>query len=633
MSARLISVAGPHEGAVFPLPEGEFGIGREECNALCLMPDRAGSRQHCVISQGSEQFTLRDLNSANGTYVNNVAVGERTLEHGDEIRIGRSVFIFAMDGKPTPQRNAHVELDEGGVVHGSTIVLKRDEVSQTSPEALVEAAAQSERAASSLKTILQVFRELSSSSELADLQRCLMKAVFDCIPAQRGAVLLAGNSADDFGSAFYWLRRAGQSSPFCIPRTIIQRMFDERVAVCVNNIQRTVDAIASKSILQSCLSSILAVPLVSPGDSLTAIYLDTSDRSACFSEDHLQLLAGIGEVAATYLENAHQRERLEFENQRLSNELAGNQALLGTADGIRSVHRFIVKVAPSDSTVLITGSSGTGKELVARAIHRNSSRYGRPCIAINCAAVTDTLLESEFFGHEKGAFTGAVAQKRGKPEEADHGTVFLDEVGELALPLQAKLLRVLQEPEFERVGGTRPIKVDIRVVAATNRDLEEEVRRNTFRQDLFYRLNVVSINLPDLRDRREDIPLLAMHFIKKHARARRVTGLSSEAISCLMNYDWPGNVRELENAIERAIVLASTEQILPDDLPETIIEAAVPSSSGVSDAKFHETIKEMKKKLVTNALRQMNGSYIQAANILGLHPNNLHRLMKTLGLK
>jgi transcriptional regulator with PAS, ATPase and Fis domain len=199
--------------------------------------------------------------------------------------------------------------------------------------------------------------------------------------------------------------------------------------------------------------------------------------------------------------------------------------------------------------------------------------------------------------------------------------------------LQAKLLRVLQERELERVGGTRPIKINIRILAATNRDLEEEVRRKAFRQDLFYRLNVVSVNLPDLRDRREDIPLLAMHFIGKHAQARRVMGLSAEATSCLMNYDWPGNVRELENAIERAIVLGSTEQILLDDLPEAIVEAALPPSSGESEARFHQTIKDFKKKLVTNALRQTNGSYIQAANILGLHPNNLHRLMKTLELK
>jgi Nif-specific regulatory protein len=525
-----------------------------------------------------------------------------------------------------------VDLDGGGAVCGETVVLRREDAAYTRPEVLVDAAAQSEQAARSLKTIFRILRELSLNSEMVGLQQCLLEAIFDSIPAQRGAILVAGKSPDEFSSAFHWLRHTGRSNPFCIPRIVIQRIFDERAAFCVNNIQRTLD-ISSKSILQACLSCILAVPLVSSGNLITVIYLDTSDPAVCFNEDHLQMLTGIGEVAAAHLENAYQRERLEFENQRLSSELAGNQPLLGTADPVRAVHRFIVKVSPSESTVLITGSSGTGKELVARAIHRNSSRNGKPFVAINCAAVTDTLLESEFFGHERGAFTGAVAQKRGKLEEADSGTVFLDEIGELALPLQAKLLRVLQEREFERVGGTRPIKVNIRILTATNRDLEEEVRRNTFRQDLFYRLNVVSVNLPDLCDRREDIPLLAMHFIKKHAKARRVVGLSHEAISCLMNYDWPGNVRELENAIERAIVLGSTEQILLDDLPETIVEAAVQPSSGVSDAKFHHTIKELKKKLVTNALRQTNGSYIQAAKLLGLHPNNLHRLMKTLELK
>jgi two-component system, NtrC family, response regulator HydG len=632
MSARVISVAGPLEGAVFPLPEGEFVIGREDSSALCLAPDRAVSRQHCVIAGHDEQSTLRDLNSANGTYVNSVAVSERTLEHGDEITIGHSVFLFVVDGRPTPQRGAHLDLDRGGVVCGETVVLRREDSAYSRPEVLVDAAAQSEQAARSLKTVLRILRDLSLNSEMVDLQECLLKAIFDCIPAQRGAILVAGKSPDDFSSAFHWLRHAGQSKPFCIPRMAIQRTFDERAAFCVNNIQRTRD-ISSASILRACLSSIVAIPLISSEDSITVIYLDSSDPAACFREDHLQMLVGIGEVAAPHLENAHQRERLEFENQRLSSELAGNQALLGTADRVRAVHRFIAKVSPSDSTVLISGSSGTGKELVARAIHRNSSRNGKPFVAINCAAVTDTLLESEFFGHERGAFTGAVAQKRGKLEEADSGTVFLDEIGELALPLQAKLLRVLQEREFERVGGTRPIKVNIRILAATNRDLEEEVRHNNFRQDLFYRLNVVSVSLPELRDRREDIPLLAMHFIKKHANTRRVLGLSNEATSCLMNYDWPGNVRELENAIERAIVLGSTEQILPDDLPETILEAAVPASPDASDAKFHHTIKELKKKLVMNALRQTNGSYIQAAKILGLHPNNLHRLMKTLELK
>jgi Nif-specific regulatory protein len=300
---------------------------------------------------------------------------------------------------------------------------------------------------------------------------------------------------------------------------------------------------------------------------------------------------------------------------------------------MRAVHRFIAKVAASDSTVLISGASGTGKELVALAIHRRSSRARKPFVAINCAAVADTLVESEFFGHERGAFTGAVTHKKGRLEEGEGGTVFLDEIGELALPLQAKLLRVLQEREFERVGGTRTIRVNIRIIAATNRNLDEEVKRGTFREDLFYRLNVVSQTLPDLRERREDIPVLANHFLQKHARTctRRVEGFSDDAMACLMAYDWPGNVRELENAIERALVLGGTEQILPDDLPESLVESAiVPSTSG---PKFHEMIREIKRQLVTKALEESNGSRVDAAQRLGLHPNNLHRLIKTLDLK
>jgi transcriptional regulator with GAF, ATPase, and Fis domain len=634
MRARLIALGGPLKGGVFPLPAGEFTLGRENSNAICLAADRAVSRHHCVIDQDGEEFRLRDLDSANRTYIDDAAITQRGLEHGNEIRIGRSVFLFVVDGKPIAHRNVvAVDLDEGGAVPGSTVILRRQDAAYTRPEAMLDAAAQSECVARSLKAILRVSHEMSSASDLMDLQRLLMEAVFESIPAQRGAILLAGKSPDNFASTFHWVLHAGQSPPFRIPRGIIQRIFEERAAVCVNDIESAQGTIPSESIARARVTCILAVPVVSPGDLITTIYLDTSDPGVRFTEDHLQLLAGIAELAATPLTNAHERERLEFENERLSAELAGNQALLGTADRMRAVHRTIVKVAPTDSTVLITGSSGTGKELVARAIHRNSSRYGKPFVAINCAAVTETLLESEFFGHEKGSFTGAVAQKKGKLEEADGGTVFLDEIGELALPLQAKLLRVLQEREFERVGGTRPIKVNLRVLTATNRDLEQEVRRGTFRQDLFYRLNVISVNLPDLRDRREDIPLLATHFVKKHAKARRVLGISPEGTSCLMSYDWPGNVRELENAIERAIVLGSTEQILPDDLPDAIVESAVSSGAATAGAKFHETIREMKKRLVTHALQEANGSCVEAAKLLGLHPNNLYRLMKTLALK
>ena len=270
---------------------------------------------------------------------------------------------------------------------------------------------------------------------------------------------------------------------------------------------------------------------------------------------------------------------------------------------------------------------------MARAIHRNSPRSGKPFVAINCAAIIDSLLESELFGHEKGAFTGAISQKIGKLETAKGGTLFLDEIGELAPPLQAKLLRVLQEHEFERVGGIRPISIDIRLVAATNKDLEEAIREGTFRQDLYYRLNVVSLSMPPLRERREDISLLASYFASKYAgkSSRRLVGFSPEARACLMTYPWPGNVRELENAIERAVVLGSSEIIRPEDLPEAVLDAE--SAGDGCATRYHESLKNSKKQLILQAIEQAKGSFTEAAKLLGVHPNYLHRLVRNLNLR
>jgi Nif-specific regulatory protein len=300
---------------------------------------------------------------------------------------------------------------------------------------------------------------------------------------------------------------------------------------------------------------------------------------------------------------------------------------------MREVYQFIGKVAPTAATVLICGESGTGKELVAHAIHRNSPRAEKRFVAINCAAIAENLLESELFGHERGAFTGAITLKKGKLEEANGGTIFLDEIGELAPELQAKLLRVLQEREFERVGGTRPIKTDIRVIAATNRDLPGAVKQGAFRQDLYYRLNVVSITLPALRDRREDIPMLAQHFVGKHCKLsnRPAMQVSAGVRAALLAYSWPGNVRELENAIERAVVLGSTDYILPEDLPDEVVDAGSPAVSSIT--RYHEAMREAKKQLIVKTLDQVAGNYQEAARLLGLHPNNLHRLIRNLGLK
>jgi transcriptional regulator with PAS, ATPase and Fis domain len=366
---------------------------------------------------------------------------------------------------------------------------------------------------------------------------------------------------------------------------------------------------------------------------LGVMYLDASSPGARFNSDLLQLVTTLGNIAALAIENSRHLERLGGENRRLHEELNIHHSMIGESKAMHEVYGFVSRVAGRDSTVLISGESGTGKELVARAVHLNSGRADKPFVAINCAAITETLLESELFGHERGAFTGAVSQKKGKLEIAEGGTVFLDEIGELAVPMQAKLLRVLQEREFERVGGTRPIKLDVRLIAATNRDLKEASRTGAFRPDLYYRLNVVSLQMPTLRERREDIPMLAAFFAAHYAEKvkRRVAGISPEARACLMRYDWPGNVRELENAIERAVVLGSTELILAEDLPDSILEETAASGQPVS--ALHDGIREAKKVLIERAIEQANGNYTDAARILGVHPNHLFRLIRTLNLK
>jgi transcriptional regulator with PAS, ATPase and Fis domain len=307
--------------------------------------------------------------------------------------------------------------------------------------------------------------------------------------------------------------------------------------------------------------------------------------------------------------------------------------MVGESPKLKEAQRILARAAPTHSTVLIEGESGTGKELAARAIHFNSPRRDGPLVKVDCTGLNENLLASELFGHERGAFTGAIQQKKGKLEIAQGGTVFLDEIGELPLALQAHLLRVLQDREFERVGGTRPIGVDIRLVAATNRDLAQEVKKGSFREDLFYRLNVVRLPLPPLRERPEDIELLAQYYASEHGKRvkRRIAGVSKDALAILKRHDWPGNIRELANVIERAVVLGTTELILPEDLPESMIESR--SAPGPAAGSYHEAVAERKKELIREAISRAGGSITEAAKLLGLHPNYLHRLIRNLGLR
>jgi two-component system, NtrC family, response regulator HydG len=353
-------------------------------------------------------------------------------------------------------------------------------------------------------------------------------------------------------------------------------------------------------------------------------------------QEHSDTLAAIATLGAMALESVQEVERLNTEKALLLERLEGPlSGMVGSSPALQKLLQMVARVAASDASVLLLGESGTGKEMVAHEVHRASRRAGRPFVAINCAALTETLLESELFGHEKGAFTGAAAQKKGKLEMAEGGTVFLDEIGELAAPMQAKMLRVLQQREFERVGATRTLKLDVRLIAATNRDLAGEVRRGAFREDLYHRLNVVALQLPPLRDRVEDIPALAAHFLERAAArcARRVNGISPEALAHLKAYPWPGNVRELENAIERAVVLGQSDTLLAEDLPETVLDAPAPQDSGAPQTALQSSVSDVKRQLILRAWEQSGGDYKVAAGKLNIHPNSLIRLIRTLGMR
>lgn len=330
---------------------------------------------------------------------------------------------------------------------------------------------------------------------------------------------------------------------------------------------------------------------------------------------------------ALYLQN------LEKENKRLSEELQEkykfSNLIIGKSKRILEIFNLIKRVANSNCNVLILGESGTGKELAAQAIHYNSPRKKRPFVAVNCAALPQDLLESELFGYEKGAFTGANSQKLGKFELSSGGTIFLDEIADMSLSMQAKILRILQEKSFERVGGAKSIKVDLRLIAATNKDLEKAIQNNSFRDDLYYRLNVVSIYIPPLRERKEDIPLLASFFLKKYTKEnkKKIDGFSPSAMDLLMRYNWPGNVRELENVVQRAIVLGKGDFILPEDLFLTPVEA----SEEVFSSKEVSLVEE-EKKLIKRILNKTGGNQTKAAELLGIHRNTLRRKIKKFNL-
>ena len=611
LNPRLVAISGPLEGTVRTLTDGQLSLGRDTANQI-MIGDSAVSRKHCAISQVSAGvYEISDLESHNGTFVNGTKIARTPIQHGDRIRVGTNEFVFLTgeDKDAGLQSSVANKQTTSGML--TTLFLDQHSGLPSNPSGIG-------RMARDLSAFFKIANLINSFRDVETLQRELLGLISEVIPAAQSAIVLQSNANEEPSPHCTWSRDGDPKQEMIIREEWAQRAMWERCAVFTT---------ASTALDEH----VLCVPLVGVENILGVIYLTSPATSPPFGEDHAFFLSSVSRIAAVSLENLLKLDSLRAENQRLRADV-GADILIGESRAMSRVTEFIGRVAKGDSTVLIRGESGTGKESVARAIHANSLRPSKPFVAINCAAIPETLLESELFGHEKGAFTGAAATKKGKFETAEDGTLLLDEIGEMVPLLQSKLLRVLQQREFERLGGTRLLPFNARIIAATNKKLEQAIKAGEFRQDLYYRLNVVSVSLPPLREHREDIPKLALHFANKFAAKskRGFKGISAEARSLLMQYSWPGNVRELENAIEHAIVLGLTDEILPEDLPEALLEER---SSEMTAALYHNTLNQTKKQLVITAMDDAKGNHIEAARLLGIHPKYLHRLIKNLNLK
>jgi Nif-specific regulatory protein len=576
---------------------------------------------------GDDGFEVVDLGSTNGTFVNNLPVRRRRLKQGDLLTVGSSSFVYLEEKEVSPE--ALIEIDEDEPISRSSFLLDQRDVMELQQSPWLAAQDLTARSEHGLEALLKISHLVTSVKGLAELKVRLLEEILDIIPAERAIVALEQQAHESF-TTVYGRAKAVLEEPIPVSRTILQKVKTGRTAILSKHILQS-EFGRSKSLYGAGVESVLCSPLQVGSEYLGVLYLETMDRQG-FDEEHLRLLTIISGISALAFQRSWHLEQLEEETERLRADLDLQHNMVGEGPEMRDLYTLISRAAATDSTVLIRGESGTGKELAARALHKNSSRASSPFVAINCAAITESLLESELFGHEKGAFTGATALKKGKLEAAHQGTLFLDEIGELALSLQSKLLRFLEEQEFERVGGTQPLSVDIRLIAATNRDLEQAIEEGNFRQDLYYRLNVVNIETPPLREHLEDVPLLVQFFIAKLGAkcGRTVHGVSKEALSILENYLWPGNVRELQNLIERALVLGSGQLILAEDLPKELQKL-----EGSSDppAGFHEAVQEAKKELILDAVVRAGGKMTEAARHLGLQPTYFHRLVRNLDLR
>ncbi len=576
-------------------------VGSDDDNDIVVDADSVES-QHLTIQFDGRDFFARPASPSATLTVNGEATSNHRLEHEDLIEIGDASLEFSLldDHLPT----------------GST-AQRDDEVDDR---------------ARAYRAIHEFSTQIIGEYDLPVLLDELLDAVIDLTGADKGFLILVENDEFTVKKARNVHRETIPDAIEHVSDSIIGSVLESKESLIVSDAMNHEQFNSSESVVNMQLSSVMCVPLKDRGELIGLIYVGNEQITHLFEERHLEMLSVFAAQASLIVANAVMVRDLQFDKQMLEERVEELRfgEIIGASDAMRSIYQKVEKVAPTDVSVLITGETGTGKELVAQELHNRSSRYDGPFVTINCGAIPENLLESELFGHVEGAFTGASTTKEGKFQYADGGTIFLDEIGEMPMNLQVKLLRVLQEESFQRVGGEETIEVDVRIVASTNKNLEEEVEEGRFREDLFYRLQVIPVHLPPLRERKSDIPLLVEHFVDKLAEKTRtsVEGVSDEAMSALKSYDWPGNVRELENAIEHAMVFTEGEEVTLEALPGVI--SGQTQSDGViplpeeDDRSLPDLLEDIEERLIRRAYNEAEGTKTETAEKLGIKTSALY---------
>jgi DNA-binding NtrC family response regulator len=597
---RLLVLSGPSAGCEFPV-DGSVDIGRSRKCAVTVT-DVSLSRQHFQIEVHEDEASLVDLGSSNGTFLDGRKVNRADIRPGAIITAGNCEFTVVEDHRLDSDLSV-------GPAPATTAIIGTDAVAK------LFGSAGDHR---DLVILYSTARRLPACETLSSLGRALLQPLLQSLKAKEAMLFLCQDN-----SRFQEVARVCASDDAHLPlpsRSLLSSVVQEEKGILAVEGNQTT----------------MAFPLPSRGECVALAWLGI-EGEASWDDRDLCLAVALGEIAGPAVANLLARLRINSERRRLKRTLRETAGIIGESEEVKAVVDLVSKLANTESPVLVLGETGSGKELIARALHYGGSRAGGPLVSINCAALASDIAESELFGHEKGAFTGASSRRRGRFELASSGTLFLDEVGELSLDLQAKLLRVLETGKFERVGGEKPIEVDVRLVAATNRNLEEEVQNGRFRKDLLFRLKVVPVSLPPLRDRKGDVPLLIDHFLIETARtaglAQRPT-MTDEAVERLCVYRWPGNVRELRNVIEQCVVLCEDNEIRLADLPDRLRlpekKAAANADDWSPDSSL--TLRELEAIHIKRVLDETQGNKKKTAQLLGIERATLYAKLKKYGI-